>query len=198
MPVIPAFCDSCGTAFPSGFFVENCLSLSLSGNKSGPCPNCGAMGHVPDGVFNIIGNTIEILTAPERTVFELRRLAEILQTARVRGTVPEEVVRDIEKEFPSLSPLMQLMPTNRSEWYAFLAVILSAIQIYLAAFPSSSNQTPNPPPNITVNQVIEQTIIMEPVPKRKSHKAINGKISRNAPCSCKSGKKYKRCCGAIR
>ena len=28
-------------------------------------------------------------------------------------------------------------------------------------------------------------------------KNINKKISRNEPCPCGSGKKYKRCCGAL-
>jgi hypothetical protein len=159
MPAIPAFCDTCGTAFPSGFFAENCLNISLSGNRSGPCPKCGGMGHVPDGVFNVIGNTIEILTAPERTIYELTRLAEILQAARASGTKPEDVARDIEKELPSFSALLQLIPANRSEWFAFLGVLLAAIQIYLAACPPATNQTPLQGPNITINQVIEQTII---------------------------------------
>jgi hypothetical protein len=65
MPNLPAICDDCGTMFPSGFVMENCTNISLSGNKSGPCPSCGGMGSIPDGVFNVLGNVIEILDAPK-------------------------------------------------------------------------------------------------------------------------------------
>ena len=32
-------------------------------------------------------------------------------------------------------------------------------------------------------------------PKSKTVKNIYGKIKRNDPCPCDSGKKYKKCCG---
>jgi preprotein translocase subunit SecA len=33
--------------------------------------------------------------------------------------------------------------------------------------------------------------------KKISKKSYDKKISRNEPCPCGSGKKYKRCCGAL-
>ena len=33
--------------------------------------------------------------------------------------------------------------------------------------------------------------------KKKAKKSYDKKISRNEPCPCGSGKKYKRCCGAL-
>ena len=161
MPALPAFCDTCGTAFPSGFFAENSYNITFSGCKSGPCPVCGGMGHIPDGVFNVVGSTIEILAAPTRTVQELSRLAEIIRTARSRRTEPEVVASQIERELPSFKPLLQLLPANRSEWYAFLAVVLAIIQVYLAASPPAASPTTS----ITFNQVIERTLQTEP-PRR--------------------------------
>jgi hypothetical protein len=46
------------------------------------CRQRGGMGHIPDGVFNFVGNTIQILSAPQRTVNELSRLAQIIREAR--------------------------------------------------------------------------------------------------------------------
>jgi hypothetical protein len=120
MPAVPAFCDTCGTVFNSGFFVENSREVSFAGNRSGPCPKCGGMGHVPDGVFNFIGNTIEILSAPERTHAELMRLAEILRQAKERSETKEQVAERIEKEVPGLAKLAGLLPSNRAELYGFL------------------------------------------------------------------------------
>lgn len=190
MPSVPAFCDTCGTVFNSGFFVENSMNISFSGNRSGPCPRCGGMGHVPDGVFNFIGNTIEILSAPERTVAELTHLSRILDEAKTKSETREQVASRIEKELPSLSKLAQLLPENRSELYGFLAVVLAAVQLF--------TQTPAAPSSTTINvtQVIQQ-VTAEPQPQKVAPRTAK-KTGRNEPCPCGSGAKYKRCCGALK
>ena len=190
MPSVPAFCDTCGTVFSSGIFVENSTNISFAGNRSGPCPRCGGMGHVPDGVFNFIGNTIEILSAPERTIAELTHLARILAEAKAKSETREQVASRIEKEVPSLSKLAKLLPENRSELYGFLAVVLAAVQLF--------TQTPAAPSSTTVNvtQVIQQ-VIVEPTPPMAASPRTK-KVGRNEPCPCGSGTKYKRCCGAVK
>jgi hypothetical protein len=191
MPSVPAFCDTCGTVFNSGIFVENSTNITFAGNRSGPCPSCGGMGHIPDGVFNFIGNTIEILSAPERTIAELTQLAQILREAKVKAETREQVVSRIEKELPSLTGLVKLLPENRAELYGFLAVVLAAVQLFTQA-PSSQNST-----TINVTQVIQQVITehsgAKPTPAKSKKK-----VGRNEPCPCGSGVKYKRCCGALK
>jgi hypothetical protein len=193
MPSVPAFCDTCSTVFNSGFFVENSTNISFSGNRSGPCPKCGGMGHVPDGVFNFIGNTIEILSAPERTISELSRLAQIFRDAKANSETKEQVVSRIEKEIPALSKLAKLLPENRAELYGFLALVLTAAQFFNQ--PSQLSQTP-----ITVNitQVIQQTMVESPRAQATVPPATTKKPGRNDPCSCGSDAKYKKCCGALK
>lgn len=36
MPSVPAFCDTCGTVFNSGIFVENSTNISFAGNLDEP------------------------------------------------------------------------------------------------------------------------------------------------------------------
>ena len=188
MPSVPAFCDTCGTVFHSGVIAEN-SSIGFSNVLSGPCPKCGGTGHIPDGVFNFIGNTIEILSAPERTIKELTQLAQILQDAKVKGETPEAVIARIHQELPSLSRMADLLPKNRSELYGFLALILTVVQ--LMSQPAQTSHT------ININQVIQQVIPAPDVQQPTHHsQEPNKKIGRNEPCSCGSGKKYKRCCGA--
>lgn len=191
MPSIPAFCDTCGTAFPSGFSFENSFNITLSGNKSGPCPSCGDMGHIPDGVFNFIGNTIEILSAPQRSVQELTRLAQIFREAKAKQHSNEQVSAQVKQELPGLSALADLLPKNRGELYGFLSLVLAAIALL--------NPLPQASQHITVNvsQVVEQTLAdaraIAPKPSQKSQKT-----GRNEPCPCGSGMKYKRCCGSLK
>ena len=190
MPSVPAFCDTCGTVFNSGIFVENSTNITFTENRSGPCPSCGGMGHIPDGVFNFIGNTIEILSAPERTIAELTHFAQILREAKAKAETREQVVSRIEKELPSLSRLIKLLPENKSELYGFLAVVLAAVQLFTQSPPAQNSTT------INITQVIQQ-VISEPSGS-KSVPAKSNKIGRNEPCPCGSGIKYKKCCGAIK
>ncbi len=194
MPAVPAFCDTCGTVFNSGLFVEESSNITFAGNKSGPCPRCGGMGHVPDGVFNFIGNTIEILSAPERTVSELVGLARILQEAREKREDREQVTARIEKELPSLSVLAKLLPANKNELYGFLGVVIAAVSFYTQSAEKQPNQTV-----VNVTQIIQQ-ITNEPPPNRNQIQSFTAphKQGRNEPCQCGSGQKYKRCCGALR
>jgi hypothetical protein len=180
------------TVFNSGIFVENATLTTFVGNRCGPCPNCGGMGHIPDGVFNFIGNTIEILSAPERTNAELKRLAEIIREARAKVETREQVASRIERELPSFSFITNLLPENKVELYGFLSLALTA----LASFTSLS-ATPHVT-TVTVNQVINQAIVERPNTMTMPETTIPvKKPGRNEACPCGSGKKYKKCCGKI-
>jgi hypothetical protein len=191
---VPALCDSCGNIFLSDIEVNNSIHISFSGCTSGPCPKCGGVGHIPDGLYNFIGNTIELLSGPARTVSELQRLEIILSQARDEGIPIEQVSKRIQDEVPELSSLKDFLPKSRSELYAFLTIIITIISLILGQLKQSQS------PKIEINQVIN--LICQPqnpsilgAPKsRIKHKAtvkVKKKVGRNAPCPCGSGKKYK-------
>jgi SEC-C motif len=204
---LPAFCDTCGTAFLSGYVVgDGVTGLSLAGNSAGPCPKCGGQGHVPDGVFNFVDQTIEIVSAPGRTVDELSRFADIIRRARESGASSEEVAREIRESTPNIAGIADLLPKNRQDWYTFLSLLVTIVAFAMQL----TKQSENPPRNIIVNQVIEQvckdwskqpTVTKQPPKKAekmaKRPLAKSGhKTGRNETCPCGSGKKYKKCHGA--
>lgn len=191
MPVFPAFCDSCDTVFDSGFYFEQNANVTLKGNTGGRCPKCGGIGHVPDGVFNFVGNTIQVLSAPERTIEELTRLARIIHRAKANDETREQVASHIEKELPSLAGFVKLLPHNKIELYGLLALILPII-LALTQSPNVVHNT-----TINVNPVIEQVIVRQPHTGR-SNGSLEKKSGRNRACSCGSGKRYKKCCGKIK
>ncbi|MHB8223226.1 MAG: SEC-C metal-binding domain-containing protein, partial [Desulfurivibrionaceae bacterium] len=176
-------------------FFENAINITLSGNKSGPCPNCGGMGHVPDGVFNFIDSTIEILSAPQRTIKELSRLAQIFREAKAKQQSTEQVATQIKEELPGLSSLADLLPKNRAELYGFLALVVATVQLLTPA-------PQQPAQNITINvsQVVEQTLSSAPTTKATPQAILQSKkkIGRNEPCPCGSRKRYKKCCGGLK
>jgi hypothetical protein len=187
MPLVPAFCDTCGTAFSSGWNIENSTHIGFSNCQAGPCPACGGMGRIPDGIFNFIGSTIEILSAPDRTVAERRLLARILGAARTNEETRDQVIACVENEVPSFANLVKLLPENKPELYGFLAVVLAALQLF--------TQTPQPP-SINITNVVQQVIVEPQRTQPANISKAAKKLGRNAPCLCGSGIKYKKCCGA--
>lgn len=128
---VPAVCDTCGTIFPSGFVAEGASNVTFSGCGAGPCPKCGGNGHIPDGLYNFIGDTIELLSGPARTVAELQRLAEILKQARAEGATAEQISKKIDEEVPKLASLKAKLPKTKSELYTFLGISIAALNLIL-------------------------------------------------------------------
>lgn len=201
---IPAICDNCGNFFPSGYFVEGEFNF-FSGNKAGPCPYCGGIGHIPDGLFSIVEDTIQVLSAPQRSFDELNRLVNILQTAQQNQTPTEEVEAVLENEFSFIKPILAyLKNTHIQAWFSILIAVISIVQ---------SNSEPEPEKNIEINQVITNIYTTNdatlstsrnilPVsskvqaPKIEVNQPVtSNKVGRNTPCPCGSGEKYKRCHG---
>ncbi len=131
MPHLPAFCDSCDTIFNSGIFVTNSSEIGVVDCKSGPCPSCGGMGHIPDGIYNIIDNAIQVLTAPQRTIDELRRFAALIKSAKENKLSSKELSDNLAQELPELSSLSDIWPKTRNELYQIILIIIALINMLL-------------------------------------------------------------------
>jgi len=198
LPRVPAFCDNCGSVFPSGFSVSGGATLTTVGGKSGPCPSCGSMGTVPDGVFRAAGNVIRLLTGPQKTIEQLQRLASVINEARNTVSEPNKAVEKIKQEAPELSSIVDILPRTRNELYGFLTVILIAVGTVIAG---AALYKDRPPSEAEVQNMVDRTIEQafeehEEVKKQQRQPAAP-EPGRNNPCPCGSGKKYKRCCGKL-
>ena len=197
MPRVPAVCDSCGAFFPSPIEVTNSTDITFGGIGVGPCPRCGGTGHVPDGTYNFVGDTIELLSGPQRSRSELERLAAILRDAQKRGASVEQVRDEVRREVPELTSLADALPRTRNELYAFITLILAILALLL----SEARRTGDT--KIEVTQIFNLVTQTAPAPqaqkparsssKLKSKPPGSSKIGRNAPCPCGTGKKYKHC-----
>jgi len=174
--------------------VVDCYHTTFSNCSSGPCPTCGGMGHIPDGVYNFIGNTIELLSGPSRTRLELERLAEILSRAREQRASLDQVSERIQKEIPEMSSLRELLPKTRSELYSFIAIIITVIGLILGQIKQGGSA------RVTINEVVnviyqqQHITAQDQVNDPKVMDKVRKKVGRNDPCPCGSGKKYKKCC----
>jgi hypothetical protein len=191
MTRVPAVCDRCGGFFPSPIEASNSTNITFSNVGVGPCPHCGGQGHVPDGTYNFIENTIELLSGPHRSRSDLERLAEILRAAKETGASTQEVKERVAKELPELRSLADALPKTRGELYAFVGIILTILTLLLSEGRRSKGE------KIEINQVINQiTQAVPSSPVESATREAGGaakSIGRNDPCFCGSGKKYKKC-----
>lgn len=100
---LPAICDKCGTVFASSFVVGPGVKVIISSSKSGPCPKCGSMGTVPDGVYEIIDEVTAILKADNGK--KIYKLMSILDNVKANDTL-NDIERKIKKETPQYNGIM--------------------------------------------------------------------------------------------
>jgi len=156
------------------------------------------MGHIPDGVFSVVGNTIKLLSGPNRTIDDLRKLSSVLLKAQQENLSKEQVEQEIEQTVPELKSISDILPKTRKELYQFLTLIIAAIALLITSF---NTFKVSPPTEKQIQEMINKSIekSME-IPSRTVQPSIENKtspqkkIGRNQPCYCGSGKKFKKCC----
>lgn len=193
MPNIPAICNKCGTLFNSGIFISENSTASLKGNISGPCPNCNSMGTIPDGIYEGTESILKILFNSGLNKNQLNKIATIFKNAKNIEEKPEKILNTIkekfeEEEFIQINSILGFLPKSNTELYAFLMIILTAIQLYMNNIDKDKiiNEAVNK--SVQIIQSLEQKNIQNDIEKMN-------KQGRNELCNCGSNKKYKRCCG---
>jgi hypothetical protein len=118
---------------------EDCHNMTLRGCTAS-CPSCGGTGRIPDGIYDVLGETIRILRSSDRSASQLQKLADALKAARQNNASPDEIKQTIKEQAPELTGIADLLPTNRNELYgavsaicAILSVLIAGAALYLSA-----------------------------------------------------------------
>src|SRR5690348_14767171 len=100
MALVPVFCDNCGTVWATPNFIGGSSGMiSMTGSKVGPCPACGGDGSVPDGLYHLQDDQLEIDPTPEWRE-RLQRVIGIVEHARDAGGSENDVRAQVEREAP--------------------------------------------------------------------------------------------------
>lgn len=201
MPVLPAICDQCSTVFSSGFAIENRTRVSMVGCGAGPCPSCGAGGTIPDGLYDAFGDTLRILSDGPRSARSLERLATVLRAAQEHGLDREATAAAIEREAPEYADLAGDVRERRG-WslYQYLTILLMVIAI-VAAHGTASNGLTEQQVEHLFHEFIDTHPVLSPsptaTPLAPATHHLPSKARKNDPCPCGSGRRYRRCHGAM-
>lgn len=143
MPKLPAICDTCGTIFPSGYSVSGSGTMNAYGNISGPCPKCKGMGHVPDGQYQAIAESLSANLVNFKDIKALEKLSQLLNTA-INENDFSGIKNNLKKEAPNWKSVWNLLPEenigNAIAVYMFiLAIIQTAVALYALSKPVEQN-----------------------------------------------------------
>lgn len=132
--MVPAICDSCGSIFGSDNFIAGNLStVTISGGKVGPCPNCSVgMGSIPDGVYDLQDDVLKVVSSSGIQPAALQSLIGWLEALKRGEASSAQVLNQVENQAPALAPTVRvaLEKPDRAKW---IAILISIIAFYLQA-----------------------------------------------------------------
>ena len=203
-----AVCEnpSCGAIFEVRGFISGGgnATVQMTGNKVGPCPRCGSMGYVPDGVYEYKDYLLTLVKGPKESfeiLLKVKALLEIHQK-RSQPATKQDIIDEIEKISPRVAEIVKKAPHTNS-LAPWIAIAIAAINLLM-----NTHQNYLKPKDKTSDNKISEMFIQHllddnkkltdktlRIDSLKTDTLITKKVGRNDPCPCKSGKKYKKCCG---
>ena len=179
---VPAFCDSCGAYFTSAFATGRNITFTNCGAQ---CPRCGRMARIPDGTYDLIGDTIRLLSGPAGTVAHLQRLQEIVRALQARAMTPEAAQDAVERDVPQFASMFAWLREHHTDLAAWIQVVLAVIGILIAARDCGSSKSDGGAAKVDVAQVVNVLVQLDQ-PSAASQPRAQAtpmkKVGRNDPC----------------
>lgn len=191
MKTVIAICDNakCGALFtaPNLMNISGNARIQFKGAKLGPCPNCGSYGSVPDGIYGLIDEAIELTEGPKESFEILQQIQKLLLDFKDNPVDRDKVVEKIKVVSPSFAE--KLSEFKNASYHTWIQTILTIIGFLITAYQMGKSDKDD----------IKDQVILELVKQKNTPTVINNyyngpKIQRNDKCPCNSGKKYKKCC----
>ena len=190
---IPAVCSTCGSLFFAPNLVGGAGQVEFHGSRLSPCPVCGGVGDIIDGVYNAATNTARLIISTATKPQQLKALEAIFLAAKKDKLSSDQINARVQEEVPELQSISDWVPKTRMELYTFIGIVLALIT-YISTttfnFMDSSNSVSEDKVKELIDRAVQDQIaVQKPTPQVKKKK-----IGRNEACPCGSGKKYKKCC----
>jgi hypothetical protein len=137
---------------------------------------------VINGVYEVLGDTVRIITDSKRTASEVQALIDDLRQAKNRRASNEEIQRTIEEKAPELTGLLSFLRQRegREEVYKVLGIIIALLGLLLAYL--KVNQSPPP---VQINSLVERAVAeavappVEPQPPNRKQRRAQGSKARH-------------------
>jgi hypothetical protein len=136
MAGLPAICNRCKTIFPSHIRAKDIGSLVVVQSATatpdvGPCPNCGGESKLLPATHDSVHKAIATLMRPGRSRQDLEKLLQLLNGVPTNELNRDAVIDEIHTTAPKFSGLANLLPQDKVELYAFIGLLIAALNLAL-------------------------------------------------------------------
>jgi uncharacterized protein YecA (UPF0149 family) len=186
---------------PHAFNIGGATNVHIEDVSVSPCPNCGGVGHIPDGIYSATTDTISVVATTAKSAESLATLLRILHRARDQRSSAEELAKSLDEEqTANLKPVAELirrLPRKLDIKY-WIGIAIAVVALMQGQVTDQKITGIESQVDQMYAQVLAQhppaTPVPVPRPPTSPHRFAN--VGRNDLCPCGSGKKYKRCHGA--
>jgi len=98
-------------------------TIHISRFKVSPCPNCGGVGHIPDGIYQKASARLFNESDLETVLKALNALREHAQ----QGASTDQIKEEIKVKYPFLKSLSGLLPKDAKDLAAYLTLLVLLI-----------------------------------------------------------------------
>lgn len=182
MSLVPVFCDNCGAVFASHRAAgrTDAKKIQITGMKVGPCPNCGGMGSVPDGVYGLIDDALTVVHATDLPATTLQEVISVLEDVVSGVTTGDQALKDVEERAPDLVPVINVY-LQRADPMRWVMLLLAILTVAMAG-PGTANdvvdllhKAPQRPEAATPHSARSSTNRRKAKPRRNREPKTHGK-----------------------
>lgn len=200
MPRIPAICDACGAVSPSPLRTDR-SDGDVAFDVPCPCRACGASARVPAEVLQRLAAAVSAALESGLDEEDLERLVDLLPgasgAAGGEGTPVErvDVVSRVADGGPDLLPVARSLPEGtNAELVAFLRVVARSLALWRQDGEAEVSGALARALEVEFEAAAEEASDGEELDEETVRAAERlDAASRNDPCPCGSGRKYKDC-----
>jgi hypothetical protein len=174
MADLPVICKTCKTVYPSKIPAQQVGSIIVVGDSSasnvGQCPNCGGDGKLlPEG-YASTEKALSAVLRPGRSPHDLEALIKLLNRLQTDEPDRDGAIDALYSRAPKFSGLAGFLPQDRTELYAFIALIIAALTLAVDSYSTLIARS------ITVNEA-----------KQIAEEAVRTCMERTSPKELPSG-----------
>lgn len=163
--LLPAFCPTCGSVFPSGFAMSEGGTAIHEGNRSGPCPK-GHMGIVLDGTYTFFDGLLKLARSGPGSETVIARIRDLAYSAKEDPSKAEDALKEVLQYLPpesaaavasfGNSPIVTLM------FILYLLTCLTSVGANIATVVSGIKSDPQNGLTINTVTITENYFSLEP------------------------------------
>lgn len=172
---LPIFCPSCKTvSFSRKYNFEGCYFYSFGNTET--CPSCGQQAELSEGVFNLTGDVLEIVSAPNVTHAMHAALRSILEAIDDGALTPEAAIDEVAKVSP---PLAASLKAALAVGATVLGLMFAGLSCYYAGVQARNAQAQTEIQQQTLD-LAKATAKADPMDGVRRARALEALLSENA------------------